>query len=214
MKFFTKLFSTKNGAKVSDNQMDEKVHDDLLNDVATEKLIIDNTLTDHNIMTDNLQNNAQFRQLFQDEMPPLPESIISEMKSTNVATFLNCNYFSLGLADGYEYHSHDMLMLAKRKIKADFIICLDKAIEMQQFLRLKIKNSMVGLSQIDEVRIKLENKLYENEESIGNLKTQKELSVDDNGWVMAAIHDYHKGFIRGINDWLSSEELLTMHSNF
>ena len=45
-----------------------------------------------------------------------------------------------------------------------------------------------------------------------SLDQQKALSVDDEGWVMDAIHLYEKGFTKGVKDYLAGEAFLINNS--
>jgi hypothetical protein len=43
---------------------------------------------------------------------------------------------------------------------------------------------------------------------------QKDLSIENEGWVMNTIHSYQQGFIQGLNDFLERENLLNSIKNF
>jgi uncharacterized protein YdiU (UPF0061 family) len=147
--------------------------------------------------------------LFIDNEVPQPElQAASEVKS-KISIFLDRNYHSLGINDGYEYHSQETLETGKKKIRAEFQLIIDQAIQEKFARRLQLKNMIVDVKSIfDDARQKLENTIEELNASLAILQKQKELSAENEGWVMNSIHNYHQGFIQGLNDWISSEQLL------
>ena len=119
----------------------------------------------------------------------------------------------MGQNDGFEFHTFETLSVAKSKIKSDFVFCVDQAIEERKSQKLEILNTLVKIGELPEIKNLLTNQLQDLEERIATLKEQKELPVDNEGWVMKAIHAYHLGFVQGLNDWLASEGLLIPVSN-
>lgn len=77
-----------------------------------------------------------------------------------------------------------------------------------------MKNIIVDVTKIsDEARQKLENVIEELNASLNTLQKQKELSAENEGWVMSAIHSYHQGFVQGLNDYIAGENLLNSIKN-
>lgn len=158
-------------------------------------------------------DNIPPKDLFIDNDPPQLEKTIIQEQS-KITLFLNRNYHSLGINDGYEYHAQEILETGKKKIKAEFQLIIDQSIQKKFESRLQLKNIIVDVTKIsDDVREKLENTIEELNSSITILQMQKELSADNEGWVMNAIHSYHQGYIQGLNDWISSEQLLNSIKN-
>lgn len=152
-------------------------------------------------------------ELFIDNNPPRPREIDEQVQS-KVTIFLSRNYHSIGINDGYEYHSHETLEMAKRKLKAEFQLTIDQSIQEKLASRLQLKNIVVDVNRIsDEANQKLENIIEELNTSLAILQKQKELSAESEGWVMNAIHSYHQGFVQGLNDWLAGEHLLASIKN-
>jgi len=152
--------------------------------------------------------------LFVDNQPPQNEIINSEQIPNKLNQFLKRDYLSIGFNDGYEYHSNETLDSGKRRIKADFLLIMDQSIEEKQIERLKTKNLLVDVQKVSEdASKKLENMIEELNLSINSLQRQKELSIDNEGWVMTAIHSYHFGFRKGIDDFIAGEELLNSIKN-
>ncbi len=153
-------------------------------------------------------------ELFIDNIPPAVQTKTEEHSTNKISKFINRDYFSLGFNDGYEYHSNDILESGKKKIKAEFLLILDQSIEEKQRERLKTKNLLVDVSEVSEdASKKLENTIEEMNFSINTLQKQKELSCDNEGWVMTAIHSYYMGFKQGIDDFIAGEELLNSIRN-
>lgn len=153
-------------------------------------------------------------ELFVDNQPPQVEQPSSEQVTNRINLFLQRDYLSMGFNDGYEYHSNETLESGKKKIKAEFLLIIDKSIEEKQLERLKIKNLLVDVSKVSEdASMKLENTIDELNISLNTLQKQKVLSVDNEGWVMSVIHAYHLGFKRGTDDFIAGEELLNSIKN-
>lgn len=151
--------------------------------------------------------------LFIDNEAPQPLPTVEQPQS-RVNVFLSRNYHSIGIHDGHEYHSQETLGTAQKKIRAEFQLIIDQAIQEKLASRLQLKNMIVDVNKIsDDARQKLENTIEELEVSLSILKSQKELSAENEGWVMNAIHSYQQGFIQGLNDWLASEYLINSIKN-
>lgn len=152
-------------------------------------------------------------ELFIDNEAPQPEKHVEQPQS-RVASFLNRDCRSVGIHDGYEYHSQETLEAAKKKIRAEFQLIIDQSIQEKLVNRLQMKNMMVDVNKIsDDARQKLENTIEELDASLAILQSQKELSAENEGWVMNAIHTYQQGFVQGLNDWLAGEHLLNSIKN-
>lgn len=165
------------------------------------------------IITETQTEIVPSMDLFIDNEAPRPKQTV-EQPHSRVNVFLNRNYNSIGIHDGYRYHSQETLETAKKKIRAEFQLIIDQAIQEKLESRLQLKNMIVDVNKIsDDARQKLENTIGALESSLIILQSQKELSVENEGWVMNAIHSYQQGFIQGLNDWLESEHLLNSIKN-
>ena len=80
--------------------------------------------------------------LFIDNEAPQPKQTIEQPQS-RVTVFLSRNYHSIGIHDGYEYHSQETLETAKKKIRAEFQLIIDQAIQEKLASRLQLKNLMM-----------------------------------------------------------------------
>jgi hypothetical protein len=154
--------------------------------------------------------------LFIDNEPPQERQEESNYETkSKISTFLERDYHSIGINDGFEYHSHENLQSAKDKIKTEYKLIIDKMIQekIEKIFQLRIMLSNVD--RISDVTQKnLELMIEEIESSISRLQQQKDLSSVDEGWVMNAIHSYHQGFVQGLNNYLASENFLKSIKNF
>lgn len=167
-------------------------------------------------VVESLPENTPPIELFIDNEPPQgqQQKTPSDSKS-KISTFLERNYHSIGINDGYEYHSFETLETGKKKIRAEFQLIIDQMIQEKSERRLQLKMMIVNVEKIaDETRRNLELTIDELNTSIELLNKQKELSSENEGWVMNAIHSYHQGFVQGLNDFIASESLLNSIKNF
>lgn len=213
MTFLSKLFSSKLNTQRS-HELGGGKYPNSGTTLQVENAFIDNPLIEQTTMTETTtQQNPYFKELFVDTTPPTPGVKNSDKEPRRLVNFLAQNFHSMGVKDGFEYHSSEALSTAKSKIKADFYFIIDQAIDEKLSRRLECKNKLVDVAMLPEVSFKLENTLTELELAIEKLHTQKELSVDNEGWIMKALHAYHQGFMLGINDWLAGEDLLNSIKN-
>ncbi len=147
------------------------------------------------------------------EAPPVEQQV--EQTQSKITLFLNRNYYSMGINDGYEHHSQETLEIGKKKIRADFQLIIDQSIQEKFERRLQMKNLIVDVTKIsDDTTQKLENIVEELNSSLNSLQKQKELSAENEGWVINTIHSYHQGFVQGLNDYIAGENLLSSTNIF
>lgn len=154
------------------------------------------------------QNVIPEKELFIESEEPFIEDP-KPQKISKISRFLNFNFYSLGVQDGYQYHSSDHLIIGKRKISAEFRLILDQEIQEKEETQLQLENLITDVSAVSPVTLKkLETTLNKLNSTIEKLEKQKALSVDEDGWVMNAIHGYHQGFSQGLTDFIESEKLI------
>ena len=152
--------------------------------------------------------------LFIEKEKPQPVRIENNATPNRINTFLNHNYYSLGISEGFEHHSKETLEIGMQKLKAEFQLIIDQAIQEKSIKRLEITNLIIHVGPISETtRIALENTVEEINTSLVTLKLQQELCTDNKGWVMNVIHSYHRGYIQGINDFINGEDFLNSIKN-
>jgi hypothetical protein len=158
---------------------------------------------------DGVLTTIPSEELFINPEPPTPIKEFSKAKEGKIENFLKQDYMFRGQLDGYIKHSNEALLVYKRKIKSEFLFLVDQLIQEKEQRKLQSLNTLVDVAGISEgVKSQLENVIRALETSIETLETQKELSVEDEGWIMPALHEYHLGFMQGLEDYLAEKELL------
>lgn len=153
--------------------------------------------------------------LFIDNEVPQPESQAAAETQSKITVFLNRNYHSMGINDGYEYHSQDTLETGKKKIRAEFQLIVDQEIETMSQQKLKMRTLVIDVTKIsDEAKQKLELTIEEVNASLLKLEKQKELSAENKGWVMNVIHSYHQGYVQGLNNFILEENFINAPNYF
>lgn len=160
-----------------------------------------------------IDNKTPDMELFIEPEEPSIKTVQVQQQS-KITQFLNRNYHSLGVRDGHEYHSSDNLIIGKRKIGAEFRLILDHEIQEKAEKRLQLENLITDVSAVSPLTLqKLQNTLRKLCDAINMLEKQKELSIEEEGWVMNAIYSYQQGFAQGLTDYIDSEELLNSIKN-
>lgn len=141
------------------------------------------------------------KDLFSDNEPPT-KTTPTEIKTSRLQDFLKINYSTLGFGDGYENHSTDLLDRKISILKSEFRQIIDESIDNRKQEVFQLRNQLIetrGLS--DRIVEQLELRIQELKEVISKLEREKELSVEDEGLVMNAVHQYQEGFLRGCKEW-------------
>ena len=193
MNIFSKLFGSKRNTPIVNNA---------------------NLPEDKQKVVETLEVEPPAVELFTDSEKPKETKVIQVRQQGRITQFLEGNFHLMGIHDGYEYHSSETRDLGKRKIMAEFLLILDQQIQENQERKLKLKHLIVDVTSVSPSTLqKLQSTLEELNTSIDTLQHQKELSVDNEGWVMNAIHSYQKGFTQGLDDYIAGEELLNSIKN-
>ncbi len=172
------------------------------------------TITDPQLTVADQPENIPPMDIFIDNEVPQPERELTEETKSKITLFLERNYHSMGINDGYEYHSHETLEMGKKKIRAEFQLIVDQTIQEKSERRLQLRMLIVNVEKIaEETKRNLELTIEELNSSIALLQKQKELSAENEGWVMNAIHSYHQGFVQGLSDYIAGENLLNSIKN-
>ncbi len=153
--------------------------------------------------------------LFIDSNEPVRRSKAEITSGNRIELFLNRNFLTLGINDGFEYHSFDTFTKVRRKIQAEFQLIMDQEIQSKKERLLELRHLIIDVKDLSEsAKLKLELTIEELNASLMLLQSQKELATLEEGWVMNAIHAYHQGFTQGVNDYIESEQLLNSVKNF
>lgn len=152
--------------------------------------------------------------LFIDNSPPHTPHI-SQKENSRLLNFLHNHHYENGLQEGFEYHTADILETGKKKIRSDFQLLVDQNIEEKVNHKMKARMMLIEINEVSrETKQHLELLIAELSTSIDNLQKQKELCVENEGWVMTAIHDYHKGYTQGLRDYIEGLQLFNDIQNF
>ena len=141
------------------------------------------------------------KDLFSDNEPPA-KTIPMENKTSRLQEFLKVNYSILGFGDGYENHSTDLLDRKISILKSEFRQIIDESIDKRKQEVFQLRNQLIetrGLS--DRLVEQLELRIQELKEVVSKLEREKEMSVEDEGLVINAVHQYQEGFLRGCKEW-------------
>ncbi|MBK7970963.1 MAG: hypothetical protein IPK08_19710 [Bacteroidetes bacterium] len=140
-------------------------------------------------------------ELFVDKTPPVIQQPASKPVS-RLQEFINGGYANIGYNDGYSHHNAEFLQQKLAIIRAEFRQIVDEAIDNRRSEIFLLKNQQIetrGLSERLEEQIEL--RIAEIETNIGKLEREKGFSVEDEGLVMKAIHEYRDGFLRGCKEY-------------
>ncbi len=191
MNIFSKLFGKKKSTVLNNTPISETKDNNIS---ASEDLVPD-------------------KDLFIESQEP-PRKTIQAEQPGKISLFLSRNYHALGVHDGYEYHSSENLMTGKRKIGAEFRLVLDQEIQEKEEKQLQLENLIIDVSSVSPLTLqKLQNTLQKIGVAIDRLEKQKELSIEEEGWVMNAIYSYQQGFNQGVSDYIDSEAMLNSIKN-
>lgn len=178
--------------------------------------LVNNTPTSQNVSSSlpASQMHIPDEELFVESEKPLGKTVQSEQPG-KISLFLNKDFHSLGVRDGFEYRSSDQLAIGKRKIGAEFRLILEREIQERVEKQLELENLIVDVSSISELTLrKLQNTLQRSVSVVNLLEQQKELSIEEEGWVMNAVYSYQQGFSQGVADYIAGETLLNSIKNF
>ncbi len=147
--------------------------------------------------------------LFLDRTPPSPDVQELPEMDTPISAFLRKDYGGMGMHDGFEYHHQEHLQVMRRRIKAEYLALLDQVILEKRDLRRRLQDRMIDVASIsDEMHRKLQLVLDEMHHVLDLLERQKLLAIEDEGWLMQALHAYQQGFLKGVQDRLEGDEMM------
>jgi hypothetical protein len=155
-----------------------------------------------------------------DSSPSVPEDLFIDNETPGAATdnqvlagsdisrFLDRDFRSQGLREGYHAHNNEWLTTAVRQIKSEFRLEADRVIDGKKAERQQMEDLRIETEGVSEIsRKRLEAKISQLDRDIVDLEQQKKLSADDEGWVMTAIHQYLQGFTEGMQLYLDEKTL-------
>lgn len=137
-----------------------------------------------------------------------PNNDISDDKKPEkpVKEFLDRDFENQGRRAGYEYHVHDMLPIFLSDIRSSFRASLERMIQIVELDLLGIqtqKNELGDAIPSMCENLKLRIKLLES--NIEEMRMQKILSVDDEGWISPTIQAFTIGYRLGMHDYFQEK---------
>ncbi len=152
-------------------------------------------------------------ELFVDNNSPIEESKSEEIVS-ETKLFLESNHRESGFADGYQYHSSEIMNSTVNSNASKFRKLMDDEIEKakSEIVNFRHHFSRVGES-FPEILKSLQIGISQKEELIEQFKEQKTLSVEFEGWISHPVNSYKLGFRQGLEAYLEEAGLLTKFQN-
>ncbi|WP_420378784.1 hypothetical protein [Gilvibacter sp.] len=153
--------------------------------------------------------NIPDENIFRDNQPPQPfVNSSAKGRPSQISEFLNRDYLHAGKRDGYLNHSSEDRELAKKGIRASYLNLLDQVMQELERNSLELTNQLHKVGEFGDVRSSLESTLTALSDQMSSLKLQKELTVDEEGWLMSALYDYDMGYAQGVNDYVAERNFL------
>jgi hypothetical protein len=146
--------------------------------------------------------------LFVDNQAPEVENETGKDTGISIRAFLEQDFNGSGYKDGYNYHSVEMKNNRIKSLKATFRFQLDLSIEEKRQALLQLRTHNIDFEGLSERMTRRITAVEEEQKSfIARLEKEKELSVEEEGWIMKPIHEYRDGFLRGA-DAYNEEKIL------
>ena len=148
------------------------------------------------------QEYVPSHELFVDSTPPSRTSPELAKSEKPVKAFLDCNHEHQGRVAGYESHAHDMLPMYKAELQTSFRAALERMIQLAEIDLLGIRTQVNEVGDaIPSMKQNLELRIQLLQSNIDEMRMQKILSVDDEGWIALAVQSFTKGFRLGMQDY-------------
>lgn len=142
------------------------------------------------------------RDLFVDGNPPSASEGNDLLSGVDLHAFFGRDFSGRGYREGYALHSGEILEQKIREIKSDFRMEVDKLIDQKRQQASSLESQcqdMKGLSA--RLASQIGSVMKNHAEVIDKLEKEKELSAEDEGWVMKAVHSYKSGYMEGIEQY-------------
>jgi hypothetical protein len=147
--------------------------------------------------------------LFTDRREPEPAATAPEEPDAPIRRFLSRDWHALGLQDGFDYHGQEFLHASRRRIRAEFLNIIDEVILERRDQRRQLQDRLIQLQGLsEELYFRVEITMQEADHILSVLDQQKSLAVEEEGWLMQALHAYRLGYLQGVQDRLDSDDLL------
>lgn len=145
--------------------------------------------------------NDLLKGLFVENTPPPVEQPEQEQLSP-LQEFMQTDFSSAGYNDGYAMHTTEFLQQKLSIIRASFRQIIDRAIDVRKQEIFQLRNQVIETRGLSErLSEQLDLRISEIEFNISKLEAEKAYSVEDEGLVMKAIHQYREGYLRGCREY-------------
>lgn len=144
--------------------------------------------------------------IFADYKPPISYNPNDIKLEKPVKVFLDHNYEQKGRVAGFESHAHDMLPIYKAELQSSFRASLELMIQLTEIDLLGIRTQLNEVGDaIPSIKQNLELRIQLIQSNIEEMRMQKILSVDDEGWIAPVIQSFTKGFRLGMFDYFQEK---------
>ena len=138
------------------------------------------------------------------------ENLPKENSFGGLKKFLEKDHYADGLSQGYIFHSESGMQLYLNDLKSRFRMEINALDELIHDVILSKKKKIIDLGgMMPNLKEQLNLEIASDEEMRQDLKLQKELSVDGEGWVAQVLYAFEKGYRKGMLDYLNIREFST-----
>jgi len=117
--------------------------------------------------------------LFTDRRAPETPAEPAEETEAPIQRFLSRDWTAQGMHDGFEYHGHEFLHAARRRIRAEFLNIVDQVILERRDQRRQLQDRLIQLQGLsEEMYFRVELKMEEADHVLSLLEQQKTLAVE------------------------------------
>lgn len=139
---------------------------------------------------------------FQPEEKPPTEDGFSKLSK-----FLKYDHFSDGLSQGYLVHSEAGMQLYINELKSKFRMEINIQDELIRGRILSKRKKLIDLgNMLPNMSEQLQLDVASDEEMREELKYQKMMSVDGEGWIAQVLYAFEKGYRTGMFDYVNITE--------
>ena len=139
-----------------------------------------------------------------DEPAPVPATQLSA-----VDAFMSRNFVQEGRIQGYTQHCNDVLALPLKALASAFRDAARTDMDRLDEEMFQVQALLIDVGDmLPTTRQKLELKQTQLHARLRDLKLQTELSVDCEGRISGALHDYTTGYRTGFQDYLQEQDFM------
>lgn len=126
-----------------------------------------------------------------------------------VNKFLNFDHYSDGLAHGYLLHSEAGMELYIKDLKSKFRMEINALDELLRDVILSKRKKLIDLGDmLPNIKQQLELEIASDEEMRIEVKYQKMMSVEGEGWISQVLYAFEKGYRKGMLDGVNIGTIL------